>query len=196
MFTTAYDEAFALPTEESAELALRTQQVLAFETGVPSVADPLGGSWFMEALTDRMEKEIAALIERVDAMGGMVGAIEEGVIQREIAREAYRQQGRVESGEKVVVGVNRFERPEEPKLVLYEPDPGILERQRERLAGVKERRDASGVEKTLRDLEAAARGTANLMPSLIACVKAYCTVGEMNGVLVGVFGRFQEPIKL
>ncbi|MHB1011560.1 MAG: acyl-CoA mutase large subunit family protein [Desulfobacteria bacterium] len=196
MFTTAYDEAFALPTEESAELALRTQQVLAFETGVPSVADPLGGSWYMETLTDRMETEIAALIERVDAMGGMVGAIEEGVIQREIAREAYRQQSRVESGEKVVVGVNRFERPEEPKLSLYEPDPGILDRQRERLAGVKARRDASRVEETLRDLEVAARGKANLMPCLIACVNAYCTVGEMNGVLVGVFGRFQEPIKL
>ncbi len=196
MFTTAYDEAFALPTEESAELALRTQQVLAFETGVPSVADPLGGSWFVEALTDRMESEIAALIARVDSMGGMVTAIEDGVIQREIARESYHQQMRVESGDKVIVGVNRFGRPEEPKLALYEPDPGILGRQRERLSEVKARRDASRVGESLRVLKEAARGTDNLMPFLIACVEAYCTVGEMNGVLLEVFGRFCEPIKL
>lgn len=196
MFTTAYDEAFALPTEESAELALRTQQVLAFETGVPSVADPLGGSWFVEALTDRMESGIAALIDRVDSMGGMVTAIEEGVIQREIALESYRQQKRVESGEKVIVGVNRFGRPEEPKLALYEPDPGILGRQRERLSGVKAGRDASRVAESLRALKEAARGTDNLMPFLIACSEAYCTVGEMNGVLLEVFGRFREPIKL
>ncbi len=196
MFTTAYDEAFALPTEESAELALRTQQVLAFETGVPSVADPLGGSWFVEALTDRMEREIAALIDRVDSMGGMVTAIEDGVIQREIARESYRQQMRVESGDKVIVGVNRFGRPEEPKLALYEPDPGILGRQRERLSEVKARRDASRVAESLRVLKEAAQGTDNLMPFLIACAEAYCTVGEMNGILLEVFGRFREPIKL
>ncbi|HWU38481.1 MAG TPA: methylmalonyl-CoA mutase family protein [Candidatus Acidoferrum sp.] len=196
MFTTAYDEAFALPTEESAELALRTQQILAFETGVPSVADPLGGSWFIEALTDKMEAEIAALIQRVEKMGGMVAAIEEGLIQREIAQEAYRQQQRVESGEKVVVGVNRFARPEEPKVALYEPDPQILGRQRERLARVKVQRDAGRVAETLRNLTEAARGTANLMPFLIECVKAYCTVGEMNDALLGVFGRFREPIKI
>ncbi|HYL82178.1 MAG TPA: methylmalonyl-CoA mutase family protein [Candidatus Acidoferrum sp.] len=196
MFTTAYDEAFALPTQESAELALRTQQVLAYETGVASVADPLGGSWFIEALTDRMEAEIAALIQRVEKMGGMVAAIEEGLIQREIAQEAYRQQQRVESGEKVIVGVNRFVRPEEPRLALYQPDPEILGRQRVRLAQVKAQRDAGRVEKTLRELTAAARGTANLMPFLIECVKAYCTVGEMNGVLLEVFGRFQEPVKI
>jgi methylmalonyl-CoA mutase N-terminal domain/subunit len=196
MFTTAYDEAFALPTEESAELALRTQQVLAYETGVASVADPLGGSWFIEALTDKMEAEIAALIGRVESMGGMVAAIEEGLIQREIAQEAYRQQRRMESGERVVVGVNRFARPEEPQLSLYEPDPKILDRQRERLAHVKAQRDATRVARTLRGLKDAAQGAANLMPFLIECVKAYCTVGEMNGALLEVFGRFREPVKI
>ena len=196
MFTCAYDEAFALPTEETAGLALRTQQVLAYETGVPAVADPLGGSWYVEALTDRMEKEIAVLIGKVDRMGGMVLAIEQGRIQREIAQEAYRQQQRVESGEKVVVGVNRFTRTEEPALALYEPDPRILERQRERLSGVKARRDAARVAEALRDLKEAAKGTANLMPCMIACVKAYCTVGEMNDMLLEVFGRFQEPVKI
>jgi methylmalonyl-CoA mutase N-terminal domain/subunit len=193
VFTAAYDEAFALPTEATAELSLRTQQVLAYETGVPAVADPLGGSWYVESLTDRMEAEIAALIERVDGMGGMVRAIEQGQIQREIAQEAFRQQKRIESGEKVIVGVNRFAKPEEPALALYEPDPRIRERQVARLAEVKRRRDTAEVRRTLGELRDAARGTRNLMPPLLACVKAYCTVGEMNGVFLDVFGRFQEP---
>jgi methylmalonyl-CoA mutase, N-terminal domain len=193
VFTAAYDEAFALPTEATAELSLRTQQVLAYETGVAAVADPLGGSWYVEALTDRMEAEIAALIERVDGMGGMVRAVEQGAIQREIAHEAFRQQKLIEAGEKVVVGVNRFAKPEEPQLALYEPDPRIRDRQVARLAEVKRRRDGDQVRRTLDELRTAARGTRNLMPPLLACVKAYCTVGEMNGVLLDVFGRFQEP---
>jgi methylmalonyl-CoA mutase, N-terminal domain len=193
VFTAAWDEAFALPTRESAELSLRTQQVLAHETGVPAVADPLGGSWYLEALTDRMETEIAALIERIDGMGGMVRAVEQGVIQREIAQEAYRQQKRIESGEKAIVGVNRFATPEEPRLSLYEPDPAIRERQLLRLAEVKRRRDGGAVRRALEDLRAAARGTRNLVPPLVECALASCTVGEMNGVLLEVFGRFQEP---
>jgi methylmalonyl-CoA mutase, N-terminal domain len=193
VFTAAYDEAFALPTEETAELSLRTQQVLAFETGVPAVADPLGGSWYVEALTDRMEAEIGALIERIDGMGGMVRAVEQGAIQREIAQEAFRQQRRIDSGEKAVVGVNRFTKPEEPQLTLYEPDPRIRERQVSRLAEVKRRRDGAAVRRALEELRAAARGTESLMPRLLSCARAYCTVGEMNGVLVDVFGRFQEP---
>jgi len=193
VFTAAYDEAFALPTEATAELSLRTQQVLAYETGVPAVADPLGGSWYVEDLTDRMEAAIAALLERIDGMGGMVRAVEQGVIQREIAQEAFRQQKRIESGEKVIVGVNRFAKPEEPQLALYEPDPRIRERQVARLAEVKRRRDGAAVRQALDGLRATARGTGNLMPPLLACARAYCTVGEMNGVLVDVFGRFQEP---
>jgi methylmalonyl-CoA mutase, N-terminal domain len=196
VFTAAYDEAFALPTEESAELALRTQQILAYETGVPAVADPLGGSWFVEALTDRMEADIAALVARVDAMGGMVRAVEQGVIQREIAHEAYRQQKRIEAGEKIVVGVNRFAKPEDRQLALFEPDPRIRARQLERLAEVKARRDTARVEAALERLREAARGTENVMPPLLACAKAYCTVGEMNQVFLDAFGRFQEPVSL
>ena len=196
MFTAAYDEAFALPTEETAELALRTQQVLAYETVVPAVVDPLGGSWYVEWLTDKMEAEIAALIGRVDQMGGMVPAIEKGLIQQEIAREAYLQQRRIESGEKVIVGVNQFISPEERQLALYQPDPQIRERQLERLASVKARRDAGCVRTALRELEAAARGTANLMPFLSNAVKAYCTIGEINAILVEVFGRFREPASI
>jgi methylmalonyl-CoA mutase, N-terminal domain len=196
VFTAAYDEAFALPTVETAELALRTQQILAYETGVAAVADPLGGSWYVEALTDRMEKEIAAVIERIDDLGGMVRAIEAGTIQREIAQEAFRQQRRLDSGEKVVVGVNKFAKKEEPQLALFESDPRIRDRQVARLAEVKERRDGAQVRSTLEKLRRAAQGTENLVPPLLECVKAYCTVGEMNGVFLDVFGRFKEPVSL
>ena len=196
VFTAAYDEAFALPTPDSAELALRTQQILAYETGVPAVADPLGGSWYVESLTDRMEAEIAAVVERIDAMGGMVPAIERGVIQREIAQEAFRQQRGLESGDKVVVGVNRFARPEEPQLDLFEPDPRIRERQIERLAAVKRSRDGAAVTRALDALRRAAAGTENVMPALVDCANAYCTVGEMNAVFLDVFGRFKEPVSI
>jgi methylmalonyl-CoA mutase, N-terminal domain len=196
VFTAAYDEAFALPTSETAELALRTQQILAYETGVAAVADPLGGSWYVEALTDRMEKEIAAVVERVDRMGGMVRAVEAGTIQREIAQEAFRQQRRLDSGEKIVVGVNKFAKKEEPQLALFESDPRIRERQLARLAEVKRRRDDAQVRSTLDRLRRAAQGSENLVPPLVECVKAYCTVGEINGVFVDVFGRFKEPVSI
>jgi methylmalonyl-CoA mutase N-terminal domain/subunit len=196
VFTAAYDEAFALPTPATAELALRTQQILAYETGVPDVADPLGGSWYVESLTDRMEAEIAAVIDRIDRMGGMIPAVERGIIQREIAQEAFRHQQRLDSGEKAVVGVNRFARKEEPQLDLYEPDPGIRDRQVARLAEVKQRRDAAAVRATLDALKRTASSSDNVMPALIACVKAYCTVGEINGVFLDVFGRFKEPVTI
>jgi len=196
VFTAAYDEAFALPTPQTAELALRTQQILAYETGVPAVADPLGGSWYVESLTDRMEAEIAALIERIDGLGGMVAAIERGAIQREIAEQAYRQQRRLESGEKIVVGVNRFTKEEKPKLTLFQPDARIRERQLARLGEVKRRRDGAAVRAALDQLKRAAAGTENVVPRLMTCVKAYCTVGEMNAVFLDVFGRFKEPVSI
>jgi methylmalonyl-CoA mutase N-terminal domain/subunit len=196
VFTAAYDEAFALPTPQTAELALRTQQILAYETGVPAVADPLGGSWYVESLTDKMEAEIAALVERIDALGGMVPAVERGVIQREIAEQAFRQQQRVESGEKIVVGVNRFTKEEKPQLSLFEPDPRIREKQLARLGEVKRRRDGARVRAALDQLKRAAAGTENVVPRLMECVKAYCTVGEMNAVFLDVFGRFKEPVSI
>jgi len=196
VFTAAYDEAFALPTPQTAELALRTQQILAYETGVPAVADPLGGSWYVESLTDRMEAEIAALIERIDGLGGMVPAVESGAIQREIAEQAFRQQRRLESGEKIVVGVNRFTKEEKPKLTLFQPDARIRERQLARLGEVKRRRDGAAVRVALDQLKRAAAGTENVVPRLMTCVKAYCTVGEMNAVFLDVFGRFKEPVSI
>jgi methylmalonyl-CoA mutase N-terminal domain/subunit len=196
VFTAAYDEAFALPTPQTAQLALRTQQILAYETGVPAVADPLGGSWYVESLTDSMEAEIAALIERIDGLGGMIPAVERGVIQREIAEQAFRQQKRLESGEKILVGVNRFTTEEKTQLTLFESDPRIRERQLARLGEVKRRRDGARVRTALDELKRAAAGTENVVPPLIACVKAYCTVGEMNAVFLDVFGRFKEPISI
>jgi len=196
MFTAAYDEALALPTEESAELALRTQQILAYETGVADTIDPLGGSYYVETLTNQMEAAVEQEIARIEQMGGMVRCIEQGIIQREIAQSAYRYQQEVEAGERVIVGVNRFVRAEEPRLQLYTPDPEILTRQKQRLQWVKSQRDAREVARALSALRDAARGTENLMPYLLQAVKAYCTIGEINQVLVDVFGRFREPVTI
>ena len=197
MFTAAWDEPFAIPTEQTAELALRTQQVLAYETGVANVADPLGGSYYVEALTDRVEREAREIIDRIEKMGGMVPCIQSGLIQKEIAAEAYRYQKRVESGEQVVVGVNRFSRPEpERRLELYQADTAAAERQRESLARVRAKRDNRRVDAALAALREAARGSENLMPSISEAVKAYASVGEICGVLRKEFGTFQEPVGL
>ena len=198
VFTAAWDEPFAIPTEQSAELALRTQQVLAYETNVPSVVDPLGGSYFIEALTDQVEAEVRAIIDRIETMGGMVAAIEKGMIQREIAQEAYRHQLRIESGAQIIVGVNKFARPEPEReqLELYRADPRIGERQRQKLAEVRSRRDDAKVKKTLASIAEAARGKVNMMPSISDAVKAYASIGEICAVLREHFGTYQEPVAL
>ena len=198
VFTAAWDEAFAIPTEQTAELALRTQQVLAYETGVPNVVDPLGGSYYVEALTDRVEQDARAIIDRIERMGGMVACIQNGVIQKEIAVEAYRHQLRVESGEQVVVGVNQFtrEEPERAQLELYQADPALGARQREDLAKVKSSRDQNRVTRSLSDLREAARGSVNLMGPILEAVKAYASLGEICLVLREEFGTFKEPVGL
>ncbi len=198
VFTAAWDEPFAIPTEQSAEIALRTQQILAYETNVPAVVDPLGGSHFIEALTDRTEREVRAIIDRIEAAGGMVACIERGAIQREIAQEAYRYQTRVESGEQIVVGVNRFSRPEPERaqFQLYESDPEICARQCEKLAQVRRERDGARVNAALEALGSAAKGKANLMPFIFDAVKEYASVGEICAVLRAEFGTFKEPLAL
>jgi methylmalonyl-CoA mutase, N-terminal domain len=198
MFTAAWDEAFAIPTEQSAELALRTQQVLAYETGVANVVDPLGGSYYVEALTERVERETLAIIERIDRMGGMVPCIQSGLIQKEIAAEAYRYQQRVESGEQTVVGVNKFarEEPEKRQLELWEVDASLGNRQREELSRIKRSRDNGLVARTLANLRETARGSGSLMPSIFDAVKAYGSIGEICSVLREEFGTFQEPAAL
>jgi methylmalonyl-CoA mutase N-terminal domain/subunit len=197
MFTAAWDEAYAIPTEQSAELALRTQQILAYETGVANVVDPLGGSYYIEALTDQVEVAARAIIERVEQMGGMSACIQNGTIQREIAGEAYKHQRRIDSGEQTVVGVNRFVRAEpERQLALYELDPASALRQRQRLAKTRRERDELKVEQSLAALREAARGAANMMEPISQAVRAYATIGEICSVLRGEFGTFQEPVGL
>ncbi|MBW3562535.1 MAG: methylmalonyl-CoA mutase [Actinobacteria bacterium] len=195
VFTCAWDEALTLPSEETAELALRTQQILAFETGVPAVADPLGGSWFVEDLTTRFEEATEKLIAEIDERGGMVACIEDGWVQSCISSEAYDQQRRIESGDRPVVGVNIFRKEDEDRRVeYYQTSEEDLARQRRRLDDVRQRRDDAEVASTLERLHEGAEGDANLVPLLIDCVKAYCTVGEITHTLRDVFGEFHEPL--
>jgi methylmalonyl-CoA mutase N-terminal domain/subunit len=194
MFTCAWDEALTIPSEETAELALRTQQVLAEETGVAAVVDPLGGSHYVEELTDRFEAEAERIIAEIEELGGMVPCIENGTIQLWIADRAYEDQRRLESGDRVLVGVNKYRREEAPPSVeLYEVDTEELAAQIERVRRVRSERDPQRAEGALARLREAATGTENLMPYLVECSRAYCTLGEMVAVLRGVFGVFREP---
>jgi methylmalonyl-CoA mutase N-terminal domain/subunit len=195
MFTAAWDEPFAIPSEETATLALRTQQVLAYETGVAKVADPLGGSYYVEALTDEVEARVIEIMDDLERQGGMVKAIEDGYLHGLISEEAMRVEKALRSGERRVVGVNTFATGEEPPEVEgYELDEDGRRRQLERLAEVKRSRSSADVRTTLAALStAAAKDDVNLMPLLIDCVKAYCTVGEMVDVLKEQWGEFQQP---
>ncbi|MQA17657.1 MAG: methylmalonyl-CoA mutase, partial [Pseudonocardiaceae bacterium] len=177
IFTCAWDEALTLPSEETAELALRTQQVLAYETGVPAVADPLGGSHYVEWLTDRYEEEIRTIIAHVEERGGMVPCIESGWVQQEIGETSYDAEKALRTGDRPVVGVNAYHRDAPPPDIdLYEANEIDIARQQQRLAETKRARDDTAVRKTLDGLTAAAAGEENLMPYLLHCVKAYCTV--------------------
>ncbi|MFQ5802908.1 MAG: methylmalonyl-CoA mutase [Candidatus Methylomirabilales bacterium] len=194
LFTCAWDEAHALPTEASALLALRTQQILAHETNVVSTVDPMGGSYFLENLTNRTEEAVAAKMKEIDARGGMIKAIQEGRIQREISESAWRWQERVEREEQIIVGVNRFVAPSpKPPTALYREDPTVSSKQGEELRRVKAARDPRRAEEALRHLDEAAAGTENLMPPILEAVEAYCSIGEITAVLRKRFGEFQEP---
>jgi methylmalonyl-CoA mutase N-terminal domain/subunit len=192
LHTNSLDEALALPTAEAATLALRTQQVIAHESGVTNIVDPLGGSYFLEKLTLDMESGAEKYFEAIDRMGGMVAAIEQGFPQREIAESAYRFQQAVEAGEKIIVGVNGFvDEREAPVPTLY-IDDSVAEAQLARLHDVRARRDAGRVARALDALRAAARGTDNTMYPLLDCVRAYATVGEMCDALREVWGEWEE----
>ncbi len=193
IFTCAWDEAHALPTEASVLLALRTQQILAHESNVAATADPLGGSYYVEDLTNRMEEAIRSTIEDVERRGGMVRLIQEGWIQRQIAESAMRHQRAVEAGERVVVGVNKFTSSGKASLDLYKPDEAGVQQKLQGLAELRRRRDAGRAARALEQLEGAARGSENLMPPILAAVEADCTLGEITGVFRKAFGEFQEP---
>ena len=193
LHTNSLDEAWALPTEEAATLALRTQQVLAHETGVVNTVDPLAGSYFVEKLTLDAERACYEYFDRIDALGGMVPAIEQGYPQKEIHDAAYRYQQEVERGEKIIVGVNKYSGDEKRPIEILQIDDSVARRQCQRLADLRNRRDGGRVDSTLRALGAAAATDQNLMPVIIECVRAYATVGEMCDVLRRVFGTYEEP---
>jgi methylmalonyl-CoA mutase N-terminal domain/subunit len=192
LHTNSRDEALCLPTEGAVRLALRTQQVIAFESGVADVVDPLGGSYFVESLTDRIEKDAAEYIEKIDSMGGAIAAIKNAYMQKEIQDSSYRYQQAIESGEKVIVGVNKFETEEPPPDKLLEVDPKVQAEQIESLRKVRAERDDSAVKKFLKQLREAASGDANLMEPIIECVESYVTIGEICSTLVEEFGEASE----
>src|SRR5258708_1341042 len=177
------DEALALPTEQAARIALRTQQVIAHESGVADTADPLAGSYAIEELTSEIEQRALDYIERIDAMGGMLRAIETAYVQREIQEAAYRYQKAIESQDAVVVGVNRFQSEEESLIPTLRVDPRTEQQQIERVRAVRARRNAAAADKALNKLEEAARGPQNVLPRIIDCVEADVTVGEISGRL-------------
>ncbi len=192
LHTNGRDEALGLPTEEAAQLALRTQQVIAHESGVASEPDPLAGSYYIEQLTDRIEKGALDYIDRIDKMGGTLVAIEAGFIQREIQNAAYEYQKRVEKGDAIVVGVNRFQAQEATPLKVFRVDPAIEKKQIERVRELRASRESGAVNAALRQLDQAARGTDNLMPRIMAACEAKATVGEISDALRKVFGEYRE----
>jgi len=191
LHTNSYDEALALPTEEAVRIALRTQQVIAHETGVTNTVDPLGGSYFVERLTDEMEAAAYEYFVRIDELGGMVEAIETGFPQREIADAAYRYQREVDTKQRIVVGVNEY-RSDDDDTEIHRPDPSAERKQAGRLAASRARRDAAAVQRALTVLKQAAGERANLMPAILDAARARASEGEMIAALQEVFGTYTE----
>jgi len=188
-----FDEAYAIPTDEAIRTSLRIQQIIAYEIGIPDVADPLGGSYYVEALTDSFEKEILSEMQRIDSLGGILRCVEEGTIQKQLANQAYEVQKKLDSGEMVKVGVNRFKIEEEDReLEVFEVDPKTLSRQTDRLKQIKKERDNQKVQSALRSLKNAAGEKKNLMPHILEAVKCYATVGEIVNVMKEIYGVAQQ----
>ena len=194
LHTNAMDEALALPTEDAARLALRTQQVIAYESGVADTVDPVAGSYAIEELTTEIERRVVDYLDKIDALGGTLHAIETGYIQREIQNSAYEYQRAVETGDAIVVGVNKFESEDERPVKTLRIDPSIEREQVERVRALRARRDALATESALVKLESAARGTENVLPRILDCVEAFATVGEISNRLRSVWGEYRESV--
>ncbi len=194
LHTNSYDEALALPTEQAARIALRTQQIIAYESGVAQTIDPLAGSYFIESLTDEIEKRAAEYLGKIEVMGGMLRAIERGFVQREIQDAAFEAQQAVDCGEAVIVGVNRFEVEEEKAIPIQKIDPGLEPKQVERVRALRARRDAQPCRAALKAVEDAARTGENVMPKIIVAVEAFATVGEISDAMRRVFGEYKETV--
>jgi len=193
LHTNSMDETLALPTQEAVTVALRTQQIIAEETGVTNTVDPLGGSYAIEALTDRMEREAMEYVRRIDEMGGMVRAIELGYPQREIAEAAFLYQRQLEKGIKTVVGVNKYSTPEELPIPMLKIDPTIEERQIQRVRQVKRERNSTAVREALSRVAEACRSTENVMEPICEAVRRDVTVGEISDVFRAEFGLYKDP---
>ncbi|MEM2144783.1 MAG: methylmalonyl-CoA mutase family protein, partial [Candidatus Jordarchaeaceae archaeon] len=193
LHTNSFDEALALPTEEAVTVALRTQQIIAYETGVADTIDPLGGSYYVEWLTDKMEEETYKYFDRIEKIGGVIAGIKKGFFQNEIAKSSYKYQKEVEQGKRKIVGVNcyRTKQDDEVTVPVLIVDPEVERVQRERLKKLRETRDNSKVQKALKELEKQAKTENNLMPYLIDCAHAYATLGEIRETLVSVFGEYE-----
>ncbi len=196
LHTNGYDEALALPTEQAARTALRTQQILAYESGVAQTVDPFAGSYCIEALTDEIEKRASAYLEKISAMGGMLRAIEQGFVQQEIQNAAYEFQRAVDSGDAIIVGVNRFTREDEPGIPLQHMDESLERKQVERVRAMRARRDSIRWQAALQGVADTARSGANLMPAILGAVESDATVGEIAGTLRKIFGEYQETVAI
>jgi len=196
LHTNAMDEALALPTEAAAQVALRTQQIIAHESGVTDTVDPLAGSYFIESLTDQLEAKANAYINKIDELGGALVAIEQGYVQRQIQESAYRYQREIEQNEQIIVGVNQYSVGKEPQPELLRVDESVAQQQAERLAARRARRDNGAVAQTLAQLEQAARSTENLMPHILSAVEAYATTGEICHTLRQVWGEYNPPVTI
>jgi methylmalonyl-CoA mutase N-terminal domain/subunit len=192
LHTNSMDEALGLPTEQAARVALRTQQVIAAESGIAETADPLGGSYAIEHLTDEIESDASEYLKKIEAMGGMLRAIETGYVQREIQESAYRYQKAIETKEQIVVGVNSFQLEEEPPVQVLRIDPALEQEQIDRVRALRERRDSSKATAVLNSLEQTAGTNENLLPRILECVEAYATVGEISNTLRRVWGEYRE----
>ena len=193
MHTASMDEAHALPSEEAATLALRTQQIVAYESGLADVIDPLGGSYYVENLTDQIEEQAEEYLKRIEERGGMVLAIESGWVVQEIGEEAYRFQREVERGERVVVGLNRFTTDETPPIQLHSPDPSVANTVKKEISDLRSQRDEKSLVRALDDLKSMASEGGNLMPATLEAIRSLATVGEVSGALREVFGEWQAP---
>jgi methylmalonyl-CoA mutase N-terminal domain/subunit len=194
LHTNGYDEALAIPTEEAARIALRTQQIIAYESGTPQTVDPLAGSYAIESLTDEINSRATAYIEKIDALGGMIKAIEKGFVQQEIQNAAYEAQQSVDRGEAVVVGVNRFSIEEERSVPIQRVDEALERKQVERVRALRARRNQSEWQQALRRVKENASDGSNLVPAVIEAVEKNCTVGEVSNVLREVFGEHRETV--
>jgi len=194
LHTNSYDEALALPTEQAARIALRTQQVVAYESGVPQTIDPLAGSYFIESLTNEIESRANAYLAKIEALGGMIKALERGYVQQEIQNAAYEYQQQIDREQAVVVGVNRFAVEEEKPIPIQRIDELLETKQVERLRALRLRRDAGPWQSALQQIESAARSGANLMPHILDAVEAYATVGEISDTMRRVFGEYHEAV--